>query len=153
MSQSLAKVLLHLVWSTKNRQPWITDEIRPRFHGYLLGVLKKVGCPSLETNSEPDHVHILCNLSRTVTIAKLIEKAKTSTSAWLKTLDAPLASFYWQGGYSAFSVSGSQVDNVRRYIQNQREHHRGAKAVGFQDELRALLNKHRIAFDERYVWE
>ena len=153
MPQSLANVVLHLVWSTKHREPLIADEIRERLHGYILGVLENLDCPSIETNSEPDPIHILCHLSRTITIAKLIEQAKTSTSVWLKTLGAPTAKFFWQGGYSAFSVSESQIEVVRRYIRNQQEHHRGAKRMSFQDELRALLKKHRLPFDERYVWD
>jgi REP element-mobilizing transposase RayT len=87
MAQSLANVLLHVVWSTKNREPWINDEVRPRFHGYIVGVFENLDCPSLETNSESDHVHVLCRLSRTRAIAKLIEQAKTSTSAWFKGLE------------------------------------------------------------------
>jgi putative transposase len=153
MPQSLANVLMHFVWSTKHREPWLTDEVRPRFHGYLLGVLQNLGCPSLETNSEPDHVHILCAFSRTITIAKLVEQVKTSTSAWIKTLGPWFAGFCWQGGYAVFSVCESQVPSLRRYIQNQREHHRGPKGMSFQDELREMLRKHRVDFDERYLWE
>jgi putative transposase len=104
MAQSLANVLLHVVWSTKDREPWINDEVRPRFHGYIVGVLEKLDCPSLETNSEPDHLHILCRLSRTRAIAKLIEQAKTSTSAWFKGVEGVNSHFCWQGGYAAFSV-------------------------------------------------
>ena len=153
MPQSLANVLIHVVWSTKNREPWINDDIRPRFHAYLIGVLDKVGCPSLEMNSEPDHVHILCALSRTVTIAKMVEQAKISTSLWFKKLDSPIPSFCWQGGYAVFSVSQSQVEGVRSYIKSQREHHGSHRVMSFQDELRAMLKKHGMAFDERYVWD
>ena len=150
MPQSLANVLLHIVWSTKHRERWIADEDRERLHAYTIGVLVNLGCPSLETNSEPDHLHILCSLSRTITIAQLVEKVKTGTSAWMKTLGPRYAEFHWQGGYSSFSVSESLVPRVREYIRNQREHHR---ARSFQDELRALLKKHGVAFDERYVWD
>ncbi len=150
MPQSLAHVLIHLVWSTRLLKPWITDDIRDRFHAYTLSVLKNLDCPSLEMNSEPDHVHILCVLARTVTVAKLVEKTKTSTSGWFKTLGPPWSEFYWQGGYGAFSVSQSQVETVRDYIRGQHGHHRKQT---FQDELRALLQRHGMAFDERYVWE
>jgi putative transposase len=153
MAQSLANVLVHVVWSTKNREPWINDEVRPRFHGYIVGVFEKLDCPSLETNSEPDHLHILCRLSRTRAIAKLIEQAKTSTSAWFKGVEGVNSHFCWQGGYAAFSVSESQVETVRRYIQNQKAHHRGTRRLTFQDELRAHLSKNGVAFDERYIWE
>jgi putative transposase len=97
MSQSLSNVLLHVVWSTKNREPWIADSVRERFHSYVVGVLDNLGRPSLETNSEPDHIHILCRLSRTRTISKLIEQTKTSTSSWLKTVDGISSHFSWQG--------------------------------------------------------
>jgi REP-associated tyrosine transposase len=151
MPQSLSNVLLHVVWSTKNREPWIADSIRERFHSYVVGVLENLECPSLETNSEPDHIHILCRLSRTRTISKLIEQTKTSTSSWLKTVDGISSHFSWQGGYAAFSVSESQVPVVKKYIQQQREHHRGNRRLSFQDELRALLKKSGVAFDERYL--
>ena len=152
-AQSLANVLLHVVWSTKNREPWITDGIRARFHSYLIGVLDQLDCPSLETNSEPDHVHILCRLSRTQTISKLVERTKTSTSAWFETVEGRSRQFSWQGGYAAFSVSESQVEVVRRYIRTQEKHHRGSRKLDFRDELRELLHKSGIAFDERYLWE
>ncbi len=105
-------------WSTKHRERWIADEDRERLHACAIGVLVNLGCPSLETNSEPDHIHILCSLSRTITIAQLVEKVKTSTSAWMKTLGPRYAEFHWQGGYSAFSVSESLVPRVREYIRN-----------------------------------
>lgn len=152
--QSLANILLHVVWSTKNREPWIADGIRDRFHSYVVGVLENLECPSLETNSEPDHIHILCRLSRTRTVSKLIEQTKTSTSAWLKTMDGISPHFCWQSGYAAFSVSESQVSVVQRYIQQQRKHHRVTpRRMSFQAELRALLQKNGVAFDERYVWD
>ena len=117
MPQSLANVLLHIVWSTKHRERWIADEDRERLHACTIGVLVNLGCPSLETNSEPDHLHILCSLSRAITIAQLVEKVKTGTSAWMKTLGPRYAEFHWQGGYSSFSVSESLVPRVRETIR------------------------------------
>jgi putative transposase len=114
-----------------HREPWIADSIRERFHSYVVGV----------------------PLSRTRTISKLIEQTKTSTSSWLKMVDGISSHFSWQGGYAAFSVSESQVPVVKKYIQQQREHHGGNRRLSFQDELRALLKKSGVAFDERYLWD
>jgi REP element-mobilizing transposase RayT len=118
--------------------------------GYLVGTFRNQRCPSLIVGAMPDHVHILCQLSRTVAIATLMEEVKAGSSAWAKTLDGGLRGFYWQNGYGAFSVSQSNVDAARRYIANQEEHHR---RHSFQDEYRILLEKHGIVYDERYVWD
>jgi REP element-mobilizing transposase RayT len=150
MPQSLSNILVHLVFSTKHRQPIISDEIRERLHGYAVGVLRNLGCPSVELNTEPDHLHSLLAMSRTKSIAEVVEELKSSTSGWCKTQGAQWSQFYWQGGYAAFSVSQSQIDVVREYIRNQREHHR---TRSFQDELRLLLKRHGIEFDERYLWD
>src|SRR5206468_2188102 len=105
---------------------------------------------SLETNSVSDHMHILFLLSKNVALAKVIGEVKESTSSWIKTLDPWYRDFYWQGGYASFSVSESRAETVRRYIRNQQAHH---KKVTFQDELRALLTRHKVEYDERYVWD
>src|SRR4051812_30707447 len=119
MAQSLAKILVHIVFSTKNRKPFLKDKaIRGELHGYTIGILKALECPSLEINSVEDHVHILCVLSRKIALMKLIEEVKTSTSRWIKTKGAVYHDFYWQGGYGAFSVSQSKHPEVRRYIQH-----------------------------------
>jgi REP element-mobilizing transposase RayT len=151
MPQSLANVLLHVVFSTKHRQPFLR-ELRTRefLTAYLVGTLRNLDCPSLIIGVVEDHVHILCNLHRTVTIAKLVEEIKTSSSLRLKDEHKSLKDFQWQNGYGAFSVSQSNVPAVRRYIATQEEHHRRRS---FQDELRLLLRRHGIEFDERYVWD
>lgn len=153
MAQSLANVTLHLVFSVKDRERHLTDEIRERFHAYAAGTLNRLSCPCIEINLEPDRVHIFCQLARTVSIAELLSKLKAATSGWIKDLGPSWAGFQWQGGYAAFSVSQSQIEKVRQYIRNQREHHRAGKALDFQDELRILLKNHKVAFDERYVWD
>ena len=150
MSQSLAKILVHLTFSTKDRRPLLRDEHRGHLHAYIIGILKNLHSPSLETNSVEDHVHILFLLSKNHALAKVIGEVKASTSSWIKTQDPWYRDFYWQGGYAAFSVSESRVGNVRQYISNQREHHRKSS---FQDELRALFQRHRVEYDERYVWD
>ncbi len=151
MPQSLSNVLLHVVFSTKNRAPFLKSrDIRHELQGYMVGTLDAIECPSLIVRTVEDHLHGLVRLSRTMTIAKLIEHMKTESSSWLKRKDADLADFYWQSGYGVFSVSPSNVEKVKSYIANQEEHHR---RVTFQDELRELLRRHEIAFDERYVWD
>ncbi|MCH8475861.1 MAG: IS200/IS605 family transposase [Opitutales bacterium] len=150
MPQSLARILIHVVFSTKNRESYLVERVRPAFHAYLSTTLKNIKCPALALNSVHDHVHFLIILHRTMTVAKVVEEAKKSSSKWLKTQDPLLNSFSWQTGYGAFSVSESNCQTVREYIQNQAEHHR---KVSFQEEYRAFLTKHGISFDERYVWD
>jgi REP element-mobilizing transposase RayT len=151
MSQSLANVLLHIVFSTKHRQPFLkSHDIREQLNAYMVGTLQNQERPSLIVNCVEDHLHCLCRLSRKITIAKLLEEMKTDSSAWLKTKAPELAGFYWQSGYGAFSVSQSNVEAVKRYIADQEEHHRQRT---FQDEYRDLLRKHEIEWDERYVWD
>ena len=151
MPQSLARVVLHIVFSTKNRVPFLRDpELRERLHSYVAGVLKDMGCEPILVNGVEDHIHILCNLSRTVTIADLVEEVKKGPSKWMKSQGAEYEDFFWQGGYGSFSVSESKVEQVREYIARQEEHHR---EVTFQEEFRAICRKHRVEFDERYVWD
>src|SRR5262245_52735697 len=151
MTQSLAKVLVHLIFSTKNHTPYLAKkEWRDALNGYFVGILKNLKCPSLRVNAVTDHVHILCVLSRTVTLAELLEEVKKSSPKWIKTLDPSLAKFQWQAGYGAFSVSQSNVRAVTRYIANQEEHHR---RVTFQEEFRNFVEKYQVEYDERYVWD
>lgn len=123
MSQSLAKNLVHLVFSTKHREPWLTDAVRPALHAYLTTVFKDLRCPVLILNSVEDHVHILFSLHRIVPLAGAVEDVKKSSSKWIKTQSPDFASFSWQAGYGAFSVSESAVAAVTRYIADQAEHH------------------------------
>ena len=151
MPQSLARVVLHVVFSTKNRVPFLKDPaLRDKLHAYMSGILQSIGCEPILINGVEDYVHILCNLSRTGTIAGMVEKVKHSPSKWMKDHGAAYADFFWQGGYGSFSVSQSNVEQVREYIATQEEHHR---KVSFQDEFRALCRKHGLEMDERYVWD
>jgi REP element-mobilizing transposase RayT len=150
MSQSLAKILIHVTFSTKERRPLIRDQERDKLHAYVIGILENLKSPSLQMNSVTDHVHILFSLAKTQTLSYVVGELKESSSAWIKTQHAWYRDFYWQGGYAAFSVSESQAETVCRYIRNQPEHH---KKVSFQDELRALFERHKVAYDERYVWD
>ena len=148
MPQSLAKVYLHCVFSTKYREPLINDAIRDDLHAYIVGVLSKIGSYTEDIYANPDHIHVLCTLPRTATIAKLISKIKTPSSSWIKKHG--VENFPWQDGYGAFSVSPTNLDKVKRYIQRQPIHH---KREGFQDEFRRFLRKYKIDYDERYIWD
>jgi REP element-mobilizing transposase RayT len=151
MPQSLANVLLHIVFSTKSRAPFLQSrKVRDELNGYMVGTLQGIGCTSLIVRCVEDHIHCLCQLSRTKSIAALVEAMKVESSSWAKQQGPALRDCYWQSGYGAFSVSQSNVPEVKAYIANQEEHHR---RVSYQDELRALLRRHNIEFDERYVWD
>ena len=150
MPQSLAKIYIHLVFSTKNRESFLTDTVRDDLHAYMATSLNNLQCPVVLMNSIEDHIHILFRLSRTITISSAVEEVKKLSSKWLKTQSTTLQSFAWQNGYGAFSVSESNVPAVCEYIINQREHHR---TNTFQDEYRAMLKRHGIQYGERYVWD
>jgi len=150
VAQSLAKVLLHIIFSTKDRTACIPQGVRSDLRAYTAGTLQNLGCTLIEFNSLADHVHLLCTLSRTLSIAKLLEETKKASSKWLKPKALALRNFHWQNGYGVFSVSPSNVREVRRYIVNQEAHHR---KVTFQEEFRAFLERHGIEYDERYVWD
>ena len=150
MPQSLANVLLHVVFSTKGREPVFANAWRPELEAYLAGILRRLDCPAVQVGGMPEHVHFLCRLSRTLTIAKMVEEVKKGSSKWVKTKAAALRNFHWQNGYGVFSVSPSRSPEVVQYIADQEEHHR---RVTFEEEYRALLEKHGLEFDERYVWD
>lgn len=150
MAQSLAKVYLHAVFSTKNREPVLTDAWRDELFAVLGGTANNLGCQSLIVGGVADHVHMLFQLGRTISIADAVGKIKSTSSLWVNQTRGLAAPFHWQGGYAAFSVSQSNVEAVRGYIRRQPEHH--AKH-SFQDELRDWLRRYEIEWDERYVWD
>ncbi|MCX6360190.1 MAG: IS200/IS605 family transposase [Armatimonadetes bacterium] len=150
MPQSFARLHIHLVFSTKHREPLITDGVRGSLHAYMATVLRNLGCAPVEINSVEDHVHILFELARTVSVSQVVEDVKKSSSKWIKTQGSGLVGFAWQAGYGAFAVSETNVASVRDYIARQREHHQQGS---FQDEYRSSLEYHGVAFDERYMWD
>ena len=151
MPQSLAQVHIHVIFSTKNRMPFLVDAgIRKGMHAYLASIMKAYKSPAQIVGGTADHVHILCALSRTTAVAKVIGEAKRGSSKWIKTKGAVLELFEWQNGYGAFSVSFSKLTEVRQYISNQMDHH---KTMSFQEEYRLFLLKHSVDFDEAYVWD
>ena len=150
MPQSLSMNIVHLIYSTKNRHPWLTPEIRPALFAYQAGVFKKLDSQSIVIGGVHDHLHALFVLSKNRALCDIIEGVKRSSSKWIKTQGAQFRDFHWQGGYGAFSVSQSQVPKVRQYIEQQEEHH---KVLSFQDEFRAFLKRNRVDYDEKYVWD
>ena len=151
MSQSLVQIHVHVVFSTKHRQPYLENHaFRDRAHRYLAGICKNLDCPALMVGGVQDHVHLLCRLGRTVAIADLIRDLKRDSSKWVKAEQSTLAEFHWQQGYGAFSVSPSHVDALKEYITDQEKHH---QAETFQDEFRRLCRKYGVEIDERYVWD
>ena len=150
MPQSLSSILVHLVFSTKNREPYITPEIESELHAYLAAVFRECHSPALTINGTSNHVHALFTLSRTVTIAELIEEVKKRSSKWAKTKGGVNRNFQWQTGYGAFSIGRSNVEAVKKYIAGQKEHHHRKT---FEEEYRSFLRKYGVEYDERYVWD
>jgi REP element-mobilizing transposase RayT len=151
MSQSLAKILVHTIFSTKDRAPFLRDrELREQLHQYLGGILSKLDCQPIIAGGVDNHVHFLCSLSRTREASAMVKEVKRGSSLWLKDRSPELRDFAWQSGYGIFSIGVSQIESVRAYIARQEDHH---KKVSFQDEFRLFLRKYEIAFDERHVWD
>jgi putative transposase len=151
MPQSLVQIYVHLVFSTKDRRPFLTDPaFRQRLHAYLLGICKNLDCPSLTIGGVEDHVHVLCRFNKKLELTDLLRDLKRDSSKWVKTQEPRLAEFHWQLGYGASSVSPSHVEALVQYIANQEEHHR---RESFQDEFRRLCKKYGLEIDERYVWD
>jgi REP element-mobilizing transposase RayT len=148
MAQSLGTVLVHVVFSTKNRRRIIASESRAALHGYLAAAVGAVGCDALRIGGTDDHVHALVSLARTRSVADLVQAMKGQSSKWMKE-DRRVTEFSWQAGYGAFSIGASQVDALIRYIDRQEDHHRRRS---FQDELRAFLHRYGVPYDERFIW-
>lgn len=150
MPQSLYNNYIHIVFSTKYRQPLIDDAIKLELFAYLAGACKALGCPPVRVGGYDDHVHILCQLSKSLPLMKLIAEIKANSSRWIKTKGENYHNFYWQEGYGAFSVSYRQIYKIEKYIKNQAEHHR---KTTYQAEFVSLLKENQLAYDERYLWD
>lgn len=150
MAQSLAKIYVHAVFSTLHRQPVLADTWREELFQVLGGVANNLGCQSLIVGGVADHVHILFALGRTITVSDAVGRIKSNSSAWVNQNKKLPMRFNWQAGYGAFSISQSNIEAVRTYIQQQPEHH-GTQS--FQDEFREWLRRYQIEWNERYVWD
>ena len=149
MPQSLVKVLVHIVFSTKDRVKLIPPDIEARLYGYISGIITNCDARMIIAGGTWDHIHLLVSLGRN-DVGELIGHIKRSSSIWIKKQDKKFAKFYWQRGYGAFSIGQSQVPAVSRYIANQKQHH---KQQLFQDEFRELCAKYEVEIDERYCWD
>jgi REP-associated tyrosine transposase len=151
MPQSLVQIYAHIIFTTKNRQPFLVDtEFRARVFAYLAGICKNQDSPALLIGGVADHVHIFCRLSKTHDVASFVRDLKRDSTNWIKLERPTLHDFHWQQGYGAFSVSPAHVDPLKRYIANQEEHH---KKESYQAEFRRLCKKYGVDIDERYVWD
>jgi REP element-mobilizing transposase RayT len=151
MPQSLSVVYLHLVFSTKERRPFFRDRaMRNELHAFLGGISKQLDCPSIIIGGVADHVHILSRFGRTITQAEWVKELKRVSNGWVREHGRDYLHFEWQRGYAAFSVSPSDLGQLKHYIANQEEHHR---RITFQDELRELFRTNGQEWDERYVWD
>jgi putative transposase len=153
MPQSLDHVIVHIIFATKGRRPFLPPTIQSQLHAYLATVARNAGCECPRVGGVADHVHLAIFLGRTIKISQLIEELKTSSSKWLKTQSsqsANLKDFEWQRGYAIFSVGPQDIDALIEYIDNQTEHHRTRT---FEEEYRAFLDKYQVKYDERYMWD
>ena len=150
MAQSLSRILLHLVFSTHRREPRISPAIQPLLYEYLGGILEQQQCRPIAIGGMPDHVHIFYLATRSRSVADVVRQVKVGSTMWLRQQGPEFSDFSWQAGYGVFSVSESQSETVEEYVRNQAAHH---LKINFQTELRFLLEKHQVEYDERYLWE
>ena len=150
MPQSLHLLAVHMIFSTKHRHPVLNEEIQPKLYAYMAGILRKMECYSITIGGIEDHVHIACHLTKKHAPIKVLEELKKDSSKWLKTQSAAFGGFHWQDGYGLFSVSPSHFDALRKYVMNQKKHH---KKESFQEELIRILKKYDVEYDEKYLWD
>ncbi len=150
MPQSLTKLYAHLIFSTKNRERWLDNEIQPQVHAYLATILRDLDSPWVVVGGVDDRVHMLFDIGKKTAPMNIVEHVKRESSKFVKTLGSRYSRFYWQRGYGMFSVSPKDRDEAERYVCNQEQHHRSRS---FQEEYRAILKTYGIEFDEQYVWD
>lgn len=148
MSQSFVKFYAHIVFHTKYSRDLIKADIEDELYSYIGGILKSFNSVPIRIGGIEDHVHVLCTLPKTMSLADLTEEIKKSSSKWIKTRGQTYSNFYWQAGYGGFSVGWSQVEIVKNYISNQKVHH---KKVTFLEEYKTLLDENGVEYDERYL--
>lgn len=149
MGQSLAQIYIHVVFGTKGRKDIIKPEIEEKLHSYMAGIFKNMNSPILKINSVPDHIHILFSLSKNHALSKVLEEVKKTTSKWMK--EHGIINFTWQIGYGAFSISSSKIDVVKRYIEDQKEHHH---KISFQEEFEIFIKEYQLLdYKPEYFWD
>jgi putative transposase len=150
MAQSLSRILVYIIYSTKDRFPFLVDsELRKRMHAYIARVFYEHQSPAIEVGGAEDHVHILCLLSRNYSVSEIIRKAKANSATWAKAQGGRCLTFSWQAGYGAFSIDPLHSASVQNYIRCQAEHHR---RLTFQEEYLEMLHQYKMEYDERYLW-
>ena len=150
MAHTYVRLIVHAVFSTKKRLPYLVEHRRDEVFSYMGGILREIRCDSLAINGMADHVHVVFRLPATLAVANVMEILKSNSSKWIHEDRILQRAFEWQRGYAAFSVSQSTLDHVLQYVANQSVHHR---KVSFQEEVRELLTRHGIQYDERYLWD
>ncbi|MGA7733304.1 MAG: IS200/IS605 family transposase [Chloroflexia bacterium] len=150
MPHTFIHMTVHVVFGTKDRAPSITPEMKAPLYAYMGGIIRELNAKPLKINGTSDHVHLLIGLPASISLSELVRVLKTNSSRWAHEKWPDHARFGWQQGYGAFSVSRSSIEDVESYIERQEEHHR---KLTFQDEFVALLQRHGIPYDERYLWE
>jgi REP element-mobilizing transposase RayT len=150
MARSLSFLLVHVVFSTKDRMPVLDEAVRPDLYAYLATIVRNNECECFLVGGVADHVHLAIRLNRQANVADLVAEIKSSSSKWLKGQSPKLAKFAWQRGYGAFSVGPADLNALIRYIDTQEAHH---TKQDFQDELRVFLKRYGIECDERYLWD
>jgi putative transposase len=149
MAQTLTSLLVHIIFSTKNRVGLITPEVEPDLFAYIGGILKNNESRLLDAGGTSDHVHLLVSQSKNIALSVLLQEMKQGSSSWIKTQGDAFRNFHWQDGYAAFSIGQREVSNLKRYIAGQKEHHR---KQSFKEELIQLFEEYGLAYDERYLW-
>ena len=149
MAQTLVSLMVHVIFSTKNREPFITPEIEPELFAYMGGILKNHESRLRNAGGTADHVHLLVSQSKNMSISSLMKDVKKDSSLWIKTKGSEFRNFHWQDGYGAFSIAKSDIRELKKYIAGQKEHHRKRT---FKEELIDVLEEYGIAYDERYLW-
>jgi REP element-mobilizing transposase RayT len=150
MPQSLASLHCHLIFSTKNREPWLSADLQPRLFEHVGGIVRAEDGRLVAAGGMPDHVHWLVSVGKQIAVAELVRIIKANSSKWIHETQPNLRGFSWQGGYGAFAVSYSQIESVRAYLDHQAEHHR---TVTFREGFLRFLERHGLAYDERYLWD
>ncbi len=149
MAQTLVSLMVHVIFSTKNREKLITPGIEPELFAYIGGILKNNESRLLDAGGTSDHVHLLISQSKTIALSALMKDVKKDSSSWIKTKGREFRIFHWQDGYGAFSIGQSDVLRLKKYIAGQKDHHRKRS---FQEELVQILDEYGIEYDERYLW-
>jgi len=150
MPKSYFQMYGHLIFSTKNRMNWLDEKIRERVHGYMATIFRDMDCPFVKVGGATDHIHVLFNIGKINLPVKVIQNIKKETSKFVKNIDSKYFDFSWQKGYGLFSVSPKDLETIKNYINIQIEHH---KKMSFQEEYRLYLEKYKIDYDEKYIWD